>query len=216
MPTAKWDEIQVAMDMTITQLQDPVARLVADGYIDVTREKRSGLGRIFGKEGDSLFYATEDGRVLTLGPTPTAKPLLDRDNRDLDTAIAVCEQLGYTPTLDGIGVLLLSLTSGYSPVESASQIALGTIALDIRETGTDTLRMLAFMNHTRAIIDVLHEYTGRGLMRGSLSDNDIKAYMGIAVARAGQQEWIARVLSDLMLSKERLADSKVDYNSYAS
>lgn len=212
--TTKWDEIQVAMNMSISQLQDPIAHLVAEGYIDVTKEKTPALKAFFtGQTGDSLFYATEEGRVLALGPTPTSKPLEEGD-RDLETAVAVCDQLGYTPTQYGVGVLLLSLTSGYSPVESASQIALATMATDIKDAGTDILRLMGFMPHTRAIIDILHEYTDRGLMRQSLSENDMRAYMGIAVVRAGQQEWIARVLSDEVLSNERLATSKVDYSRY--
>ncbi|MBY5329565.1 hypothetical protein [Rhizobium leguminosarum] len=210
-PTAKWNEIQVAMNMTVEQLHDPIAHLVVEGYIDSGREKASGLGRLLGKEGDTLFWATEEGRVISVGPTATTMSEQEKSEA-LDLAVQVCKQLGYETTQYGVGVCLLSIYSGYTPFEAASQIALGTLARDVREAGTNMLKLMAFLPHARAMIDVIHEYADRGLLRNSLSENDINAMMRVVTVAPEQNAWIDRVLSDPIIAQERMAMSMVDYS----
>jgi hypothetical protein len=130
----------------------------------------------------------------------------------LELAVEVCKQLGYETTPYGVGVCLLSIESGYTPFEAASQIALGTLARDVRATGTNMLRLMAFLPHARAMIDIIHDYTDRGLLRNSLSENDINAMMRVVTVAPEQNAWIDRVLSDPIIAQERMANSIVDYD----
>jgi hypothetical protein len=62
------------------------------------------------------------------------------------------------------------------------------------------------------MIDIIHEYADRGLLRNSLSENDIDAMMRVVTVASEQNAWIDRVLSDPIIAQERMAMSMVDYS----
>ena len=89
--------------------------------------------------------------------------------------VAVHLAIGYTLTPYGAGVALLGCESGYNEVETASHIALTTMARDLKEAGSDISKLLAFVPHARASLELLKEaprMSGPAVTGGSVADED--------------------------------------------
>lgn len=106
------------------------------------------------------------------------------------------EAMGCKLTPYGAGVALLGSRSGYSDVETASHIALTTMARDIKEAGTDIAKLIAFVPHGRAILEMLKEYKDAGMMHPTQWQNDSNASYGIMMINEHQQDWVNQILSD--------------------
>jgi hypothetical protein len=119
--------------------------------------------------------------------------------------------MGYDLTGYGAAVALLGVQSGYSPVETASHIALTTMALDIKSARRDFERFIRINSHAMALQKVLKEYRDKKMMRDSLWQNDAKAVYHIATIDGQQDEWIDKILSDPIAGKDRLANSRITY-----
>lgn len=104
---------------------------------------------------------------------------------DLAKVEAFAEYLAYDLTRYGMGIALLSLESGYSHLETASHLALLTLALDAKEAGTDIVRLMFLVPHARSMIDVLKEYQQHhpSLMREALFKNDATAMLKVVYGR---------------------------------
>lgn len=126
------------------------------------------------------------------------------------------KQLGYDPTFYGLGVAQLSLESGYSPAETASHLALVTLAMDANEAGNDIERLIALVPHARAMIDVLTELKNADLIREDIFKNDGRAILGVVIVEKDQPAWVERVLSDPVIAKERVATSRINYKDLIS
>jgi hypothetical protein len=59
-----------------------------------------------------------------------------------------------------------------------------------------------------ALLEVLKDYKDRGMMRESHWKNDSTAVFRIINVDQHQEEWIAKVLSDPIAGKQRLATSR--------
>jgi hypothetical protein len=127
------------------------------------------------------------------------------------------KQLGYRISDYGVALALLSLQSGYSPAETASQLVLGTIARDAKAArdNFDLKESLGIAAHVRAIVDFLTMYKDKGLIREELFRNDVNAMLKIAMLGPEASQWIDKVLGDPMLAKERVATSQVSYKKLA-
>jgi hypothetical protein len=121
--------------------------------------------------------------------------------------------MGYDLTPYGAGVALLEVQSGYSSVETASHIALTTLALDVKRAGNDFPKMLALYTHGMALLEVLKGYRDQKLMRESMWENDSQAVYHVANIDAQQLSWIEKILSDPVAGNERLANSRIKYPS---
>jgi hypothetical protein len=128
----------------------------------------------------------------------------------LSDVTAHLKNLAYDLTPYGASVASLELQSGYSPAEVASHLALITMALDIKNVGLST-QLLWFVPHARALLDVLKSYRDKGLMREAIWKNDATAVYGISMVDNKQVQWIDKVLSDPIAGKERLANSRINY-----
>jgi hypothetical protein len=117
--------------------------------------------------------------------------------------------MGYDPTPYGIGVALVSLQSGYNEVEVASHIAHVTLARDVRESGDDFVKLIGYRSHGMALLKVLKEYKDARAMHPTQWQNDAHAIMGIITVDSEQEAWLAKVLSDPVAGKQRLATSRV-------
>jgi hypothetical protein len=129
-------------------------------------------------------------------------------------ATAVGEHLkimGYDLTGYGAAVALLEVQSGYSAVETASHIALTTMALDIKSAEQDLERLMRIHSHAMALLKVLKEYRDKKMMRDSMCQNDATAVYHIATIDGQQGDWIDKILSDPIAGKERLANSRITY-----
>jgi hypothetical protein len=131
----------------------------------------------------------------------------------LDQVAAHLEAMGYKLTPYGAGVALLGTESGYSVVETASHIALATMARDIKEAGTNVAKLIAFMPHAGAILELLKEYRDAGMMHPTQWQNDANAFYRIMKIDEHQKEWVAQILSDPVAGKERLATRCIKYMS---
>jgi hypothetical protein len=146
-------------------------------------------------------------------PATNRVPSSDSAAADRDNPISrVAEHLrimGYDLTPYGAGVALLEIESGYSEAETASHIAHTTLALDVKEAGTDIEKLLGFLPHGMALLEVLKDYKDRGMMRESQWQNDSTAVFRVITVDEHQEEWIAKILSDPIAGKQRLATSRV-------
>lgn len=133
-----------------------------------------------------------------------------KDN--LESVIYHLQMMGYDLLPYGAGVAQAELSSGYNAVETASHIALTTMALDIKESGDDIIALAAFIPHAKALLELLKKYKEKKLMNPTQWDNDARAIYHIATVDENQLEWIEKVLSDPIAGKERLAKSRIDYD----
>lgn len=117
--------------------------------------------------------------------------------------------MGYDLTHHGAAVALFSLESGYNAVETASNIALTTFALDMREAGNNLDRVASYVPHAMALLEVLTEYKDRGAMRPEVWRNDASALFRIAQLGPEQQLLVDEILSDPVSGKKRLATSRL-------
>lgn len=119
------------------------------------------------------------------------------------------QAMGYTLLQHGAGVALLELKSGYSEVDIASHIALTTLALDVRESGSDIMKLTDLHSHGMTVLQVLKSYKDRGAMNPTQWQNDSNAVFNIITVNERQKEWVAKVLSDPVAGKERLAKRSI-------
>ena len=129
----------------------------------------------------------------------------------LSEVTAHLRNLAYDLTPYGASVASRELQSGYSPAEVASHLALTTMALDIKNVGLSMEKLLWFVPHARALLDVLKSYRDQGLMREAMWKNDATAVHGISTVDNQQVPWIDKVLSDPIAGKERVANSRINY-----
>lgn len=212
-----WNEIQLARNASFSDISDCIAHLVANGYIDSGRQNPSIWGRLKGESETAFFWVTPAGQAfLRTDSTSSSTAVESRDQKlkstpaDLDRVQDALIKLGYNISHYGVGVALLSLESGYSHCETASHLALATLARDAKDAGFDITKLIALVPHARAMIDVLTEYKNAGLMRDELFKNDARAILGVVIVEKGQPEWISRVLSDPVIAKERVATSRIN------
>lgn len=211
-----WSEIQVASHATDAVIGDVIAHLIAHDFIEGAREPPSILGRMTGKSDTYSFIVTDMGRRFLnridseVALKECEKPAIG--DAFLDELSEVMRKLGYNLSPYGAGVALASHLSGYSLVETASFLALSTLARDAREAGHDISKYFALVAHAKAIIDLLSTLRGKELIREEIFQNDARAMLKVTVPSPEQAEWIHRVLSDPLTSQERVAESRLDYS----
>jgi hypothetical protein len=71
---------------------------------------------------------------------------------DITQVQEVLKELGYDMTPYGAGVALVSAGSGYSHAETASYLALATLALDAKEGENDVIKTMQLLSHARAMV----------------------------------------------------------------
>lgn len=121
------------------------------------------------------------------------------------------KKLGFDITVYGISVALLNLESGYNHCETASYLALATLAMDVKVAGTDIIKLIALLPHARAMIDILTSFKNAGQMREELFANDARAILGVTIVGKDQSSWLSKVLSDTVIAQERVATSRISY-----
>jgi hypothetical protein len=128
------------------------------------------------------------------------------------TSAGHLRDMAYVPTPQGIDVIFMQLSSGYSEAEAASHIAVVTMARDLKETGSDLFALMNFVPHARLILEHLKAYKDGGLMREEIWRNDSTAIGKLSMVPTERDQWIARVLIDPVSGKNRLANSRIDYS----
>lgn len=126
---------------------------------------------------------------------------------DIQKTISCLEQLGFTITPYGTGVAVLSIESGYSPAETASQLALATLAIDAREALSSAEDMARIFAHAMATLEVLKLLKDKGQISQELWKNDSTAMYKVTYPSQEQEEWIAAVLKDPVVSKKKVANA---------
>lgn len=134
------------------------------------------------------------------------------DDNPIDHIEHHLKNMGYCLTSYGAGVALVEFMSGYSEVETASHIALTTMALDIKDAGFDMNILIEISIHAQALLKVLKEYKDKGMIHPTQWQNDSAAILGISYVDEKQEDWIEKVLSDPIAGKERLANSRINYS----
>lgn len=212
-----WAELELAFRQPQPVLAACVAGLVRNGFIDSERTFASLWQALKGKEPPTFYWITPAGLTFLkrLVDTPPSRnePGLKSTPVDLDSVEEYAKYLGYDLTRYGLGVACLSLKSGYSQLETASRLALVTLAWDVKEAGTDIVTLIAFVPHARSMVDILTQYQKQhpGLMREELFKNDALAMLKVVMVDQDQRAWIERVLSDPTIASERVANSRIDY-----
>ena len=218
-PALTWDEIQIAADLPHTDLANAIAHLVANDLINSGRQTKGLFGRIFGGSTTHHFWINDLGRVRLENPriSPLTQEVENEDSSISENTLPEVEKflidLGYDLTPYGAAVALAEVVSGYSCLETASHLALTTLALDAQEAGLDIQIHLKLATHGRAIIDVLNRLRASNPMREMQFKNDVRAIMGVSIVDKGQRNWIEKVLSDPISGKERLAHSRINWDN---
>lgn len=204
-----WNEIAVAMGVPQYDLTDPIAHLVAGDAIESARQSAGFFKRLRGEEDATFFFATDKGRRLLQGEAP--KQETGEDEERLENVRKITHHLGYDLTRYGYAFSLISLGSGYNEFATATQIALVTLATDIRAAGHDITKLMSFMPHTMAMIDIMKDWKDRGVLPQAIFENDGRAMVKVATVSPEQNEWIDNVLADPVSTAERLANCRLEY-----
>lgn len=206
-----WNEIAVAMGVPQHDLTDPIAHLVAGNAIDSAQQPAGFFKRLRGEDDTTFFFATEKGRRLLQTDAPKQPSDNDVDEERLENVRKITHHLGYDLTRYGYAFSLISLGSGYDEFATATQIALVTLASDVRQAGHDITKLMAFMPHTMAMVDIMKDWKDRGMLREDIFQNDGRAMVKVATVSPEQNEWIDKVLSDPVSTAERLATCRLEY-----
>jgi hypothetical protein len=199
-----WDEICIDAKNKKIDIGNSIARLTSNQLIDSGSYLPSLLRLMFGGRETFYFWISDTGREF-LQYFDSQK-----NDADLDFATRILVQLGYDITPYGVGVASLSLVSGYSAAETASHLALVTLAHDCNST-TDISIFVAQFEHSMAMIKILAEYRDAGQIRPELYNNDVTAIVKIAYVDEHTIGWIEKVLSDPVIQKNRVAISRINY-----
>jgi len=206
-----WNEVAVAVGVAERDLTDPIAHLVAGDVIDSARQPAGFFKRLRGEDDATFFFATEKGRRLLQTDAPAQPPASDVDEERLANVSKIAHHLGYDLTPYGHAFSLISLGSGYNEFATATQIALVTLATDIRAAGHDITKLMSFMPHTMAMIDIMKEWKDRGVLSQAIFENDGRAMVKVATVSPEQNEWIDKVLADPVATAQRVANCRLDY-----
>ena len=207
-----WAEIKAKSDMWHNEFSDSIAHLVSNNLIKSTSQLPGFFAKLRGAAEIRYFWITDSGReFLELIPKIQLDANAEEDNekKSISEVADVLKQLGYKLTKHGTGVALLELQSGYSVIDTASHIALTTMARDISEAGNNIEKLIKFVPHASAIIEILEEWKNQCLMSEMQFQNDGKAFLGIVLIDAQQENWINKVLADPIAGRERLANSRI-------
>lgn len=132
------------------------------------------------------------------------------DSSPAGIATEALRVMGFKLTPYGIGMVVASGMSGYSPHETASMVALMTFAWDIRESRNDVAIMMKVAVHGVEVIKILHQFKEQGLLKEDIWENDVNAIKNIINPSSQTKEWVAKVLDgDPIAGKERLAKRTV-------
>jgi len=115
------------------------------------------------------------------------------------------DKMGYRLTIVGAGYAIMQRKSGFGTVEVASQIALHTLALDLRNAGTDIERIAEIAENAKRIIGLLNGYKSAGKIRAVQWEKDTRAIAGIAFPGHQQDAWLESTLNNPMVGETRLA-----------
>lgn len=101
------------------------------------------------------------------------------------------QSLGYEPTELTIGFYTVSKESGYSPAETASKIALITMAKGIKSDFPGKPKRLAvYPLHAHSILKILKEWKEHSKMHPTEYQNITSAFMAISTLR---ENWLLRI-----------------------
>ena len=84
------------------------------------------------------------------------------------------------------------------------------MALDIRIAGSNIEKLGLYFIHAMALLKVLKSYKDNGQMREELWKNDSNALFRASTVDENQEEWVAKILSDPVAGKRRLATSRIN------
>lgn len=134
----------------------------------------------------------------------------DRPRNGIDDVEEHLEKMGYRLTVVGAGYAIMQRKSGFKAVEVASQIALHTLALEIRSAAANSERTAEIVEDAKRIAEVLDGYKSDGTIHAIQWENDTKAIAGLAFPGARQDDWLDATLSNPMVGETRLAVSLFD------
>jgi hypothetical protein len=118
--------------------------------------------------------------------------------------------MGYDINDEGSVIAIKMMKSGYNEVESASYIAMVTMALDIKNADKNLELLMSFSSHVRALLDLLKKYKDENKMREDVWKNNSKAIFKIFYLDENTKSWIEKILtSDDSIKWLRLANSRI-------
>lgn len=215
-----FNELKLELNVIVTDVRYSVAKLEFYGYVESEIRIPSFWGRLTGRSGSVVFWITQEGRDFIEVEKIRSSRLIGARNEkiqnnpaDMDQVIAALNKLGYNITTYGVGVARLSLESEYRPCQTASYLALVTLARDAQEAGRDIIKQTALLPHARKMIDILSQFKNDALIREEWFKNDTRAIYGVTIVEKGRAEWISRVLSDPVIAQNRVATSRNNYGA---
>lgn len=120
------------------------------------------------------------------------------------------EKMGYRLTIVGAGYAVMQRRSGFGAVEVALQIAMHTLALDVRAAEGDSERGAEILEHAKRIVELLDDYKSAGIVHPVRWERDTKVITGIAYPGRQQDAWLELTLSNPMVGETRLAVNMFD------
>jgi hypothetical protein len=130
---------------------------------------------------------------------------------DIAAVRQVAKYLGLQLTPYGVGLALVSVQSGYSSAETASHLAVLTLARDVQEAGTDLDARIRFYALGMAILKRMKELKDDNRMREEIWRNDSTTIGKIMIPSTETLPWINKVLSGSIDGAERVANFEIKW-----
>jgi len=120
---------------------------------------------------------------------------------------AVVQHLGYDLTEYGVGVVMISLGSGYNIEETASHIVVTSIARDIKNTLSPE-KLLTINAIGMAVLENLKVFKDAGTMRPEIWQNDATAIGKLIFPSSDTEAWADKILSDPVSGRQPVATNR--------
>ena len=124
--------------------------------------------------------------------------------------------MGYDINDEGSGIAIRLMRSGYNEVESASYIAMVTMALDIENAGKDMELLMSFVPHAHALLDLLKKYRDENKMNEDVWKNNSKAIFKISYLGQSLTRDRLNLQEIVTINKERFDKFHSPYDHSAS
>jgi hypothetical protein len=136
-----------------------------------------------------------------------------RQQRALDEAIdrvaGHLKRMGYDITTFGRGAAGLLLAQGRREVGVAGEMAVVTMAQDVKAAGSDIRKLAGFMPHGMALLQVLRAYKDAGNLTEEVWQFLSQAIYHLAYVDEKQEGWIEGILRTPLNIGSRVAISRI-------
>lgn len=153
-----------------------------------------------------LYLAEEALKMFGLAKKQSTKDAL---NQGIDRVAAQLKHMGYDITPAGRAIAERLLAQGRPEVALAGDMAVVTMAQDVKAAGSDIQKLMGFMPHGIALLEVYKSYRDDGNLTHEVWKLLSTAVYHLTNVDEQQEVWIEGILRTPLNSGQRVAMSRI-------